>query len=1209
MKKTKNSYSCILSQLRELFIQQHWNELEEFTFFLESESEKGEFEFFQASKRELENCIWLSSYQNALADVHFIIKESVFNDLPTDSVEWNSLIRNNVQGSLALQSAAAFSHPNTSPALEDLIPLARSLLELRQLMFDMDIEKSKFLVEKILLTGISAAARHNLSSVLNNEMTACKKLIHIVDCEEALHACLLKDQVKLYVSVINDGTGISPPSAAAETAGSFLELRSAIEKVEGLATQCKLPASLQNILYSAKKILSGRESLSKAEEALSSVEWDAVAEGMFQTTDGIFVLEDYQKEFDHIVRECARRSMWTGLKAILATKCVEGSRCIDLCVNKDSLQVCQDKYEAIAARIEDELGIDPPGNLLHLSSFTRSILAVRSSLLKKNWPEVYTSLANLQPLLNDDGLSVHGIVDEIELIRSEYIAQQEIAEMKEAVTDVLPFIGDNFSQEDKRIRMERLNDAIFLMKRLPGPEPARLVEVATHVRMILNKIMEGKINFLPEEKVKDAIGMFEERNFDTSNLQAILQFVRLRQILRTICDAMANNPTSESISEKLDTVRGALTMPRELLPWLHAAEAFSQLLQAVECRDWLLIVNRARYLEEVSDPLQTLERNDIVNENLLMDMIRNKYREGYKLALEIKAEEAQLQISAATEDVSVSEIRKRKLKEEDEKNPYGISNLRKAGYTEEKILEANFPLHQLWAAGFDASMLRSKGFSVLKLKAAGYLCSELLSAGYSVEQLSLAGYESVQLRLAGVTIAQLRDAGMNDAKILVAGYSLQALKSAGFDAGRLAKGGMGVRELVMAGFTGNELRIAGFDALQLRKAGLDNASYLRSAGYDLSRLKCAGFEPSELRQAGFDYDSLREEGFSDHSLLAAGFTEEMARETLVELFEKTQGRQWRIRLNWCTHLPLRQWYGIHTELAINQFGHSVEHVVCIDLHDNNLCGELPDRMWVFIHLKILSLSMNNLYGCVPQCLPQMTSLQRVDLSHNPLLKMELSSSSKIGAGAGMSRIKDSTSTTRTVREKGSVSSSGFTTSDVQVLDEVDSSTQEYCLEDFHGNTLGHKWKLRRNWLSSSPLKEWYGLTCNRLNLVVKLNLAMNNLQGLIPESIGSLVGLRELDLRYNQLSGEIPSTIGNLQNLTHLHLHCNRLSGEIPESIGQLSKLAVLDLRSNQLTGFLPSSLSNLSALTYFAVTSNLIKVPAKQAVRNKIPWCRAVVV
>ncbi|KAM5586942.1 hypothetical protein ABKV19_005734, partial [Rosa sericea] len=92
-----------------------------------------------------------------------------------------------------------------------------------------------------------------------------------------------------------------------------------------------------------------------------------------------------------------------------------------------------------------------------------------------------------------------------------------------------------------------------------------------------------------------------------------------------------------------------------------------------------------------------------------------------------------------------------------------------------------------------------------------------------------------------------------------------------------------------------------------------------------------------------------------------------------------------------------------------------------------------------------------------------------------------------------------------------------------------------------------------------------------LNLVNSIDFSSNNLEGVIPEEISSLIALGTLNLSRNQLSGNIPSKIGNLRWLETLDLSQNHLSGQIPQSFSSLTSLAHLNLSFNNLSGRIPS--------------------------------------
>ncbi|EPI2836913.1 leucine-rich repeat domain-containing protein [Listeria monocytogenes] len=113
---------------------------------------------------------------------------------------------------------------------------------------------------------------------------------------------------------------------------------------------------------------------------------------------------------------------------------------------------------------------------------------------------------------------------------------------------------------------------------------------------------------------------------------------------------------------------------------------------------------------------------------------------------------------------------------------------------------------------------------------------------------------------------------------------------------------------------------------------------------------------------------------------------------------------------------------------------------------------------------------------------------------------------------------------------------------------------------------------------------------------------------IIPKAIGLYTGLESLHLMYNRnLSGDIPDEMGNLTNLTNLNLAGNSLNGTIPDSIGNLTKLKTLDLSANAvnssfdgyreegLGGDIPASIGKLMELTTLTLGdySNFTSLPS----------------
>nr|KAJ0194385.1 hypothetical protein LSAT_V11C800409890 [Lactuca sativa] len=105
----------------------------------------------------------------------------------------------------------------------------------------------------------------------------------------------------------------------------------------------------------------------------------------------------------------------------------------------------------------------------------------------------------------------------------------------------------------------------------------------------------------------------------------------------------------------------------------------------------------------------------------------------------------------------------------------------------------------------------------------------------------------------------------------------------------------------------------------------------------------------------------------------------------------------------------------------------------------------------------------------------------------------------------------------------------------------------------------------------------------------------NDLRG-IPETLGGLANLRDLDLSYNKLTGSIPESLGRLRFLQVLYLSENLLNGSIPESLGKLASLTDLDLGSNLLDGTIPVSIGQLAKLRTLSISNNSLEGAVTEA-------------
>eukprot|EP00762_Andalucia_godoyi_P007142 ANDGO_01863.mRNA.1 Receptor-like protein 12 len=121
----------------------------------------------------------------------------------------------------------------------------------------------------------------------------------------------------------------------------------------------------------------------------------------------------------------------------------------------------------------------------------------------------------------------------------------------------------------------------------------------------------------------------------------------------------------------------------------------------------------------------------------------------------------------------------------------------------------------------------------------------------------------------------------------------------------------------------------------------------------------------------------------------------------------------------------------------------------------------------------------------------------------------------------------------------------------------------------------------------------------KLQSLVYLDLDSNTLEGPIPASVGDLQTLQVLLLYGNGLLGDIPDSIGNLHSLLNLSLFANQLSGQIPRTLGNLSMVREIHLFSNQLNGTLPPEVGQLQNLVQLDLRFNDISGPIPGSIGN----------
>eukprot|EP01038_Epipyxis_sp_PR26KG_P005263 gene5263-7313_t len=707
-----------------------------------------------------------------------------------------------------------------------------------------------------------------------------------------------------------------------------------------------------------------------------------------------------------------------------------------------------------------------------------------------------------------------------------------------------------------------------------------------------------------------------------------------------------NNKLSQIFSLAIDTNSSRLsaTTPRRGLS-IASTTNNNNRLPLEYSKYWVKIIEITQQLDEIIEFLRhrKINENDVTYEQSYLGMLTEKKVYGYRRALEIKAMDDENARQVQHLETPVEELLKMKFREEDAQNPYGITQLRAAGYHDDAILKIKFPAKLLWAFDVKPELLRKYNYSVRTLRNGGYTLASLYNAGYNIEKLKSAGFTIAELRSIGITMEQLRLAGFHEKDLLTHGMSIEHLKTSDLDIQSLLNLGLTTKELLAAGYSIRDLFLHGFTAVQLYNAGITNPKELYENGYDLNRLKAAGFNIYDFRDAGFGFDILLNKlCFSDICLYNAGFDYELEQEVLLTLYNSCNGPNWKLKTNWCSSsIPMKEWYGI----TVEQDRHGYDRIVGIDLNNNNLIGNIPERIWALSKLKKIFLNNNKLSGIITKPVIKRFQINNIeyDLSNNKQLiipnelkydkndgimnesvlnssneEKKQSISPTIGiipppSGTNASHISIITAFDNLFdNNNNSNNNNNFNNNNISSNESYDAFHNEYddterlALIDLFNSTNGSQWKNNNNWNTFQPISTWYGITTNKYGRVIKINLSSNHLYGSLNDSLSSIDNLIELDLRFNQLFGSIPLSLAHCYQLEKIYLHANKLSGSIPTSLSKLKELKVLDLRSNQLIDEVPKNLNSLTKLQYLGLRSNRLKINEEE-IKEMLPMCKKV--
>ncbi|XP_059452153.1 receptor-like protein kinase 7 isoform X1 [Corylus avellana] len=255
----------------------------------------------------------------------------------------------------------------------------------------------------------------------------------------------------------------------------------------------------------------------------------------------------------------------------------------------------------------------------------------------------------------------------------------------------------------------------------------------------------------------------------------------------------------------------------------------------------------------------------------------------------------------------------------------------------------------------------------------------------------------------------------------------------------------------------------------------------------------------------------------------------------------------------------------------------------INLPQQNLSGVLPfDSICKLQVLEKLSLGFNFLHGGISEDLKNCTSLQQLDLGMNSF-SGEVPDLSSLGKLKLLSLNTSGFSGQFPWRSLENLTSLTFLSLGDIVFEESPFPVEVLKLEKLY-------WLYLSNCSLGGRIPEGLG----NLTLLENLELSCNQFSGEIPGDIVKLKNLWQLELFNNFLTGTLPVGFGNLTSLVNFDASGNSLQGNISE-MRLLKNIASLQLYDNQFTGEIPEELGEFNKLVSFSIFGNKFTGPLPQ--------------
>lgn len=1239
------------------------------------------FEDYQDCITELNNCQWQVVYHGFFSDVVGVISESIFRSVTMDSDSWHLMIADISDDLGMVAGIKSFVVAETAPRLFKLIPLLEDIVNLRSLVYSKEIDIALTVVQQIEAQYTPMMTEFNLLEAVSGELAACQKLLKKISLENALLSAMRLKKACPYLS--QDDNVQEPYKVTCDLTETVDGLRVALRDLAAFAE--KYDNQLESYIALAKKLLVGRSHL-LAPEGDPEKAWKDLYEEFSKEESELIretaVFYEFEDELNVVTEELHRRYLLVALLALLKVPTIVGE--VDVNVHtEEKLLVRQFKTFNELMHDMKQTAYIYPKNLQNLALFVKLVLKFRKKILDGGWhrTELEQLIAYLHQIPHGGGMTEENVKVETTRVHDELEARRHIVQLRRALETIQVLhkeedastAAPNNPPADPRsnsatnagthtttaansattatsvttleVNLEPLKAATAAVEKYRGVLSKKLVALAKQIVHIVEILLQNGSTRVDDAEIEQASNHMKELKLDATNVDMVFDNVRVHNFMKNIRNALVKHATMpEQLLQAIVQTRTAIkNLPVKYVPWLKAAYLYCDVCVSLQGEDWVRLVETTRKLddfltmrivpvaeqEQKSSQTKPSNWHDIVK---FIDVITRQKVQGYQVALQRKRLLDEAEQEKRTLQLSPVETQKAQVRTEDlQQNPYGLGQLRKAGFNDKKLSELPFEPRLFWAYDFDVHLLKKRGFLPSVLMEAGYTVQELYRGGYSVQDLYQSGIALTALEL---TPKELIQAGISIRDIIenmaLHPHQIRDLER---DAKKLLASGLGLAELMDAGFSLLELRSAGFNAAVLYHAGFDNVHDYLAAGYDIRQL--AGIFPlQDLRRAGIKYAELKACGYSLESLLNAGFVSEVERDVLVQFYHAMSGETWRSRRYWLTDKPLDTWEGVTMEK---------NRVVALDLIERGLRGSVPAELALLRQLKSLHLSSNFITGRLPEKLLDLieinlveTDLLTANLPPTPSQTKPAAPSRRVpppppppftvsagapasitGGNANLNRAQIAIDTNFhspprsesrrrfaipdlpvTPKAHSMGSSSSFSSSDLLL------EQRNVLLEFFH-SLQGSGWKERAHWGSDRPLKEWFGVRTNPAGHVVEIVLGSNYLKGVLPASLGQLRYLQTLDLRLNQVHGVIPTALGQCLSLQILRLQSNKFIGGLPDSLSHLDRLEVIDVRHNLLEGQLPAGLGRLPRLSFLGLHSNHFNDRDVAELRHLLPACR----